>query len=120
MQDFFPPVINGTLREHYLLLFGAAGSFALLTGLFGAWIGAYFGGRRGARREIARMNAGASSPVVVEAQLAELRRGIETMALEMERISEGQRFTARMLVERVPPVQAPHHVRRDAGPITPH
>jgi hypothetical protein len=119
MQDLFPPVIGGTLREHYILLFGAAGAFALLTGLFGAWIGAYFGGRRGARREIARAAAG-SSTAVVEAQLVELRHAVETMALEMERISEGQRFTARMLVERVPPAQVPIHPRREAGSITPH
>ena len=119
MQDLFPPLLDGTLREHYLLLFGAAGVIALFTGLFGAWIGAYFGGRRGARREIARASTGASA--ATEAQLTELRRAVETMAREMERISEGQRFTARMLVERVPapPVSGPG--RRDPGTITtPH
>ena len=116
-MDLFPPVINGTLREHYLLLFGAAGTFALMTGLLGAWIGAYFGGRTGARRAIARMEEGPNA--AVQAQLGELRRAVDTIALEMERISEGQRFTARMLVERVAPPSPVSH-RREAGPITPH
>ena len=119
MGDLFPPVIDGTLREHYILLFGAAGAFALLAGVFGAWIGAYFGGRRGARRELARSRAELPA-VAVQTQLMELRRGVEAMALEMERISEGQRFTARMLVERVPPAQVPVPPRRETGPITPH
>ena len=119
MQDLFPPILNGTLREHYLLLFGAAGALALCTGLFGAWIGAYFGGRRGARREVARASTTASG--AIEAQLSDLRRAVETMALEMERISEGQRFTARMLVERVPAPPTGGPARRDAGSITtPH
>jgi hypothetical protein len=118
MEDLLEQVINGTLRERYLLLFGAAGSVALLTGLFGAWIGAYFGGRRGARREIARMERRPAE--LIEAQLGDLRHAVEHMALEMERISEGQRFTARMLVERVAP-PAPLTHRRDAGSVvTPH
>ena len=119
MQDLFPPLLDGTLRVHYLLLFGAAGVIALCTGLFGAWVGAYFGARRGARREIARANIGL--PVGVEAQLSDVRRAVETMALEMERISEGQRFTARMLVERMPAPPLPGQSRRDPGSITtPH
>ena len=116
-MDFFPPVIHGTLREHYLLLFGAAGTFALMTGLLGAWIGSYFGGRTGARRAIARMEELPNA--ALEAQLAELRRAVDTVALEMERISEGQRFTARMLVERGA-AQAPVTHRREAGAVTPH
>ena len=120
MHDLFPPAIERLLRDPYPLLIAIAGAFSLMTGLFGAWIGAYFGGRRGARREIARMTAAVPAPALAEAQLAELRHAVETMALEMERISEGQRFTARMLLERMPATQVPHHPRRDAGPVTPH
>ncbi len=117
MQDLFPPLLNGTLREHYLLLFGAAGTFALMTGLLGAWIGAYFGGRGGARKAIARMEPYPSA--LAEAQLVDLRQTVETIALEVERISEGQRFTARVLMERVPP-PASLVPRREGGSITPH
>jgi hypothetical protein len=28
-MSVLPPLINGTLREHYVMLFGAAGTFAL-------------------------------------------------------------------------------------------
>ena len=116
-MDFFPPVIHGTLREHYLLLFGAAGTFALITGLLGAWIGSYFGGRAGARRAIARIEQAPNA--ALEVQLGDLRRAVDTVALEMERISEGQRFTARMLVERGAPPSSVNHLR-EAGPTTPH
>ena len=119
MQDLFPPIIHGPLlREQYLMLFGAAGAFGLVTGLIGTWIGAYVGARRGARREIAR--AGEKDTRAVEAGLSDLRQAVEAMAVEMERISEGQRFTARMLVERVPPAPAATHGRRDSGTVTPH
>jgi hypothetical protein len=117
MLELFPPVIHGTLREHYLLLFGAAGTFGLMTGLLGAWIGAYFGGRRGARKAIQQMEAQPAQ--LLEANIAELRHGMESVALEMERIAEGQRFTARMLMERVGPL-APAQHRRDGTNITPH
>lgn len=117
MEDLLRSVINSTHREQYLFLFGAAGSFALMTGLIGAWIGSYFGGRRGARRAIASLHDRPSP--LVEANLAELRQGMESIALEMERIAEGQRFTARMLMERVPS-QPAFNQRRDGGAITPH
>ena len=117
MQDWLPPFIDGSLRERYLLLFGAAGAFGLMTGLVGAWIGAYFGGRRGARRAILNMEPKATA--LADAQFTELRQAVETIALEVERISEGQRFTARVLMERVPP-SAPVTHRREGGAITPH
>ncbi len=118
MEELIHIVTRAAFREQALLLVAAAGGLALSAGLFGAWIGAYFGGRRGARRELARMQDRPSSGVV-EAQLGELRHAVETMAVEMERISEGQRFTARMLVERVAS-QSPAGQRRDGTSVTPH
>jgi hypothetical protein len=41
-----PHLLAGTTREHYLLLFSAAGAIAVTAGLVGAWIGAYLGARR--------------------------------------------------------------------------
>ena len=118
MEDLIHLVSHLTSREQILLLFAAGGGLALTTGLFGAWIGAYFGGRRGARREIARMQNHPASGAI-DSELGELRQAIETMAVEMERISEGQRFTARMLVERVGN-PAPVTQRREGPVITPH
>ena len=34
-----PPIWHGTLREHYLLLFGAAGLLSAVTGTVSAWLG---------------------------------------------------------------------------------
>ena len=44
-----PQIFNGTLREHYVLLFGIAGGIAAVVGFVAAWIGAQFGARRAAR-----------------------------------------------------------------------
>jgi hypothetical protein len=37
----------------------------------------------------------------VEARLAEIQQAVDSVAVEIERISEGQRFTTRLLSERV-------------------
>lgn len=116
-MEFFPPIFHGTLREHYLLLFGAAGGIALVTGMVSAWIGAYIGARRAARKTL--LEAIAESPVrITEARMAELVQAVDAIAVEVERISEAQRFTARLLAERTAS-QTPLG-RRDAGVITPH
>ena len=59
-------------------------------------------------------------------ELQRLQQAVESIALEVERIGEGQRFTTRLLVEHRaeavprhdPPAMAP--VRREVGSITPH
>ena len=38
----------------------------------------------------------------IEARIAELQHAIDSVAVEVERISEGQRFTTRLLSERTP------------------
>jgi hypothetical protein len=50
---------------------------------------------------------------------------VEAIALEVERISEGQRFTTKLLSERQPEPVAGHMppiqtARREPGTITPH
>lgn len=107
--------IPGTAREHYAILFAIAGSIALGAGLVGAWLGAYFGARR-ALREAARTGAGLAQgdPMVAE-QLARLGQALDSVAVEVERISEGQRFSARLLAERGEPART-----RPMGSNTPH
>lgn len=41
----------------------------------------------------------------IEAQLQRMEQAIETVAVEVERISEGQRFTAKLLAERDKPAE---------------
>ena len=57
-----------------------------------------------------------------EQQLVQLQHTVDEMALELERIAEAERFTARLLTERLPaaPVLPAAATRREAGTITPH
>lgn len=91
-----PQIFFGTLREHYIMLFSFAGGVALLAGFVGAWIGSYFGGRRSAGavvKEIGREVA--DSP-----QFQQMMQAIDVLSVEVERLSEGQRFVAKHLSER--------------------
>ena len=121
MDPFFPPLLDGTLRAHYLLLFGAAGGIALVTGLISAWLGARFGARRAV--QLAWEETAAAHATRTEARLAELGRSIDAIAVEVERISEAQRYSAKLLSERPLP-RAPGHLSsgpsRTPGQITPH
>ena len=114
-MDFLPPMIHGTLREHYLLLFGSAGLFALGAGYLGAWLGA----RRATRAALRTLEA-RSAEVVSATQVRSLEASLETIGLEVERMAEAQRFVARVLVERQDAVPAPTRPRREPDHITPH
>jgi len=51
-------------------------------------------------RKMDRRSATAQVPQEVSAQLEHLNRAVDAIALEVERISEGQRFTTRLLTEQ--------------------
>ncbi len=107
-----PHILIGTTREHYLMLFGAAGVIGLVAGVVGAWVGGYLGARRAART--AQLAAAAQDSVVV--QLTPVMQALDAIALEVERISEAQRFTTKVLSERSV-VSLP---RPEVRSITPH
>lgn len=117
-MSIFPIHWIGTTREHYLLLFGAAGSVAMITGLIGGWLGAWFGARRALRS--ARLDAATPTRDLQSAQLAQLSQMVEAIAIEVERVSEGQRFTTRLLADRTPGSHAVESRPRAPGTITPH
>jgi hypothetical protein len=57
-------------------------------------------------RAFARRLDSAPSPSIppdVRARLERMEQAVDSIAVEVERISEGQRFTTRLLAERVPP-----------------
>jgi len=58
-----------------------------------------------------------SSPALSEARLARIEQAVESIALEVERISEGQRFTTKLLSEQSRP--APRPVQRQISTNTP-
>lgn len=112
-----PQIFYGTLREHYVLLFGMAGGVAAAVGFISAWIGAQFGARRAART--AAEEALAKGGLGTERTLAALVQAVDSIAFEVERISEGQRFTARLMSERRDLIPAPKQ-ENPARVITPH
>ncbi len=112
-----PQILNGTLREHYVLLFGMAGGIAAVVGFVAAWIGAQFGARRAAR--MAAEDALARGGLGVDRNLTALVQAVDSIALEVERLSEGQRFTARLMSERPGPAAPPKHESPDRV-VTPH
>ncbi len=115
-MDFLPLHFMGTMREHYVLLFGAAGGIGLMAGFIGSWIGGYIGARRAVR------SAQLATPVSSDnsrVQLAQLAQMVEAVAIEVERIAEGQRFTTRLLADRTPLVP-PLETRPRPDLTTPH
>ena len=119
MGDFFPAIWNGTLREHYLLLFGVASALGLASATLGAWLGSYLGGRRTAERAL---REAATPPLQYQRDLVQLHDAIEAITLEVERVAEGQRFLTRMMSERGDgrPELAQGVSRMPSRVITPH
>ena len=68
------------------------------------------------RKEEARLERD-STPPLAEARLARIEQAVEAIALEVERISEGQRFTTKLLSEQSRP--APKPVQRQLSTNTP-
>ena len=64
--------------------------------LGGAFAGAYFFGKSKGQRET--LHTGRDPEVM--ARLARVEQIVESTAIEIERISEGQRFTTRLLSEK--------------------
>ena len=117
MDQLLRELLNAPIREQFVVLSAVAIVLALGFGFVGATIGAYFGGRIGARRAIGLMRR---DPITLPSpELDHVRNALDAIAVEVERIAEGQRFTARLINDRVnqaPPLP----LRRDSGSVTPH
>ena len=113
-----PQVFFGTLRDHYIILFSAAGSVALVAGFVGAWIGSHLAARRSARQVVKELG----TEITGAPQFKEIMQAVDVLSVEVERLSEGHRYVARLLSERaerdrlaaLPPQQ------RKSEHITPH
>src|SRR5690242_18693898 len=119
-------LFHGPLRERDVVILVAAGG-ALFAGSISAWFGAHFGARRAVRK--AFRDRIEIPSLVTEVRYDELSRSIDAIALEVERISEAQRYVAKLLAERVNAVpitptsvtQAMTNVPlREPGVTTPH
>jgi hypothetical protein len=76
-----------------IALTGLAASIAIMAGAF---VGAYFYGKSKGHRE----SLGGARDPELAARLARVEQIVEATAVEIERISEGQRFTTRLLSEK--------------------
>ena len=80
-------------EEFVLVLIAMIGGFAMMGGLGYAvfsWL------------KMRRPGIGAESAQALHEQIAQLQMSVDAMALEVERISEAQRFTTRLLTEAPP------------------
>jgi hypothetical protein len=85
------------------------------------WSAAFAWSRWLARPQQSALAAEPESAYRLEQRLAGIEQVVQAIAIEVERLGEGQRFTTRLLAERVaedaaPPRRAPEHRRVD----TPH
>ena len=114
----FPAVFFGTLREHYIVLFGAAGGLAILAGFVGAWIGSHFGARTAARRAVKD-----AAGELAGKQIQDVMQALDVLTVEVELMSEGHRFISRLLADQANRDRVALQLPREAiqpGPITPH
>lgn len=73
------------------------------------------------REKMVRQNVVPNAALTgIEARLARLEDAIDGIALEMERLGEGQRFTAKLLAERGNRSEAPIVARPPEMVRTPH
>lgn len=63
--------------------------------------------RAAARKMERQRQFGGDASLDVTARLERIERAVEAVAIEVERISEGQRFTTKLLSERAPDSLAP-------------
>jgi hypothetical protein len=127
-SSIFHSIFHGQFRDRDAMILLAAGGVALFVGFISAWLGAHFGARRAVKR--AFRDRIEIPSIVTEVRYDELARSIDAIALEVERISEAQRFAAKLLVERTAPtvptqaVNAPTVAtaipRLEQGITTPH
>ena len=65
----------------------------------------------------------ATAPALAEQRLERIEQAIESVTLEMERVSEAQRFTSNLLLERLParlPEAVAPRASRAPESVTPH
>lgn len=128
-SSIFHSIFHGTLRERDAIILLMAGGVALFVGGVSAWLGAHFGARRAVRK--AFRDRIEIPSLVTEVRYDELSRSIDAIALEVERISEAQRYVAKLLAERVnalpitptqiaPAVTSGAIPLREPGVTTPH
>jgi hypothetical protein len=71
------------------------------------------------KEKMATLNSDAGRGFDVEARLDRIEQAVEAIAIEMERVGEGQRFVTKLLAERPTPLSDAQSLQRGRV-ITPH
>jgi hypothetical protein len=71
------------------------------------------------KERMATLQAGPERQPDIEARLERIEQAVDTIAIEMERIGEGQRFVTKLLAERPSPQQLAE-AKAQQRTITPH
>ena len=71
------------------------------------------------KERMATLQAGPERQADIEARLERIEQAVDTIAIEMERIGEGQRFVTKLLAERPSPQQLAE-AKAQQRTITPH
>lgn len=99
-----------------LLVLGSVGLFTTTIVFAGLWISAR---ERAIRATLDRGHErGQREKLDTDAEMERLMNMVDTIAVEVERISEGQRFTAKVLAERLDAPPVPRKLQEKS--ITPH
>lgn len=71
------------------------------------------------KEKMASLNANTGRSFEVEARLDRIEQAVEAIAVEMERVGEGQRFVTKLLAERPTPMSDAQSLQRGRV-VTPH
>jgi hypothetical protein len=71
------------------------------------------------KEKMASLRSEVGRSIELEARLERIEQAVDTIALEMERVGEGQRFVTMLLAERPTPISDAQSLQRGRV-ITPH
>src|SRR6478609_3382972 len=71
------------------------------------------------KEKMATLNSNDGRSLEIEARLERIEQAVDAVALEMERIGEGQRFVTKLLAERPTPISDAQSLQRGRV-VTPH
>jgi len=71
------------------------------------------------KEKMASLHSDVGRSIELEARLERIEQAVDTIALEMERVGEGQRFVTKLLAERPTPISDAQSLQRGRV-ITPH
>lgn len=99
------------MLEEMMFFAGSMATLGCATGVITTWI-------RTRAKQVGGNSAVAPQLDEISARLAQIETTADAMAIEIERISEGQRFTTKLLADRTLPATQGERAR--IGSTTPH